>query len=115
MTLPSNERVVPCPPDLAPICTDEELLAWVKRHYFTQEELTEAERLLGATPSLQASFPKSRRRRSGFWESEGTRKPSRTWPGWARSRCATRVRRRLLTSSSPSPEANSSSCGQDGQ
>jgi hypothetical protein len=48
MTLPSNERVVPCPPDLAPICTDEELLAWVKRHYFTQEELAEAERLLEA-------------------------------------------------------------------
>ncbi len=46
MTLPSNERVVPCPPDLAPTCTDEELLAWVKRHYFTQEELAEAERLL---------------------------------------------------------------------
>ncbi len=48
MTLPSYERVVPCPSDLAPICTDEELLAWVKRHYFTQEELAEAERLLEA-------------------------------------------------------------------
>jgi hypothetical protein len=47
MTLLSNERVVPCPPDLAPTCTDEELLAWVKRHYFTQEELAETERLLG--------------------------------------------------------------------
>src|SRR2546421_12575395 len=43
----ANERIVPCPPDLSPTCTDEELLAWVKRRYFTGEELAEAERLLG--------------------------------------------------------------------
>jgi hypothetical protein len=47
MTPPANERTVPCPPDLAPTCTDEELLAWVKQCYFTGEELAEAERLLG--------------------------------------------------------------------
>jgi hypothetical protein len=47
MTLPANERVVPCPPGLSPACTDEELLAWVKRSYFTGEELAEAERLSG--------------------------------------------------------------------
>src|SRR5436309_15776298 len=45
MTLPANERVVPCPPGLSPTCTDEELLAWVKRSYFTGEELAEAGRL----------------------------------------------------------------------
>src|SRR6266568_67210 len=43
----ANERIVPCPPGLSPACTDEELLAWVKRRYFTGEELAEAERLLG--------------------------------------------------------------------
>ena len=43
--LPANERVVPCPPGLSPTCADEELLAWVKRSYFTGEELAEAERL----------------------------------------------------------------------
>lgn len=45
MMLPANERVVPCPPGLSPACTDEDLLAWVKRSYFTGEELAEAERL----------------------------------------------------------------------
>lgn len=47
MTPPAYERTVPCPPGLAPACTDEELLAWVKQRYFTGEELAEAERLLG--------------------------------------------------------------------
>jgi hypothetical protein len=47
MTLSANERVVPCPPGLSPNCTDEELLAWVKRSYFTGEELAEVERLSG--------------------------------------------------------------------
>src|SRR5437764_11980627 len=46
MMPPSYERTVPCPPGLSPACTDEELLAWVKRRYFTGEELAEAERLL---------------------------------------------------------------------
>jgi hypothetical protein len=46
MMLPAYERTVPCPTGLAPTCTDEELLAWVKQRYFTTEELAEAERLL---------------------------------------------------------------------
>ena len=45
MMPPANERVVPCPPGLSPTCADEELLAWVRRSYFTGEELAEAERL----------------------------------------------------------------------
>jgi hypothetical protein len=48
MISPTYERTVPCPHDLAPTCTDEELLAWVKRCYFTHEELAEAEQLLEA-------------------------------------------------------------------
>ncbi len=47
MMLPAYKRAVPCPTGLAPTCTDEELLAWVKQRYFTTEELAEAERLLG--------------------------------------------------------------------
>ena len=46
MIPPTYERTVPFPPGLAPTCTDEELLTWVKQHYFSDIELAEAERLL---------------------------------------------------------------------
>jgi hypothetical protein len=45
MTIPFEERIVPCPPGLDADCTNEELFEWVRTHYFSAQELAEARRL----------------------------------------------------------------------
>jgi len=56
MTIPFEERVVPCPPGISADCTNEELFEWVRTHYFSEQELAEARRLeeeSGYEPALE--------------------------------------------------------------